>query len=233
MKKTLSLILSLLCVVVIIPFSGCTTYALIKDATDHEEGRLVMKDGTEYIGRVKMPNFGTKKIRMKTNDGHKIKVKNTDVSILGVWKKTNTDNVAFLVCHPYITGKSFSKKKRKIEDPEWMSLEAFGKYVEFYVHSSNYSINSKGVFKISSGNGRGMINYLVRKTNEELAVVIGSYKGNKNQLRQELLEYLSDDPELCRRIENMEIEPDDFSEIADKYHPQNPTNKEEFPQKIL
>lgn len=180
-----------------------------------------------------MPNFGTKKIRMKTNDGHKIKVKNTDVSILGVWKKTNTDNVAFLVCHPYITGKSFSKKKRKIEDPEWMSLEAFGKYVEFYVHSSNYSINSKGVFKISSGNGRGMINYLVRKTNEELAVVIGSYKGNKNQLRQELLEYLSDDPELCRRIENMEIEPDDFSEIADKYHPQNPTNKEEFPQKIL
>ena len=80
MKKTLSLILSLLCVV---PFSGCTTYARIKDATDHEEGRLVMKDGTEYIGRVKMPNFGTKKIRMKTNDGHKIKVKNTEVSIWG------------------------------------------------------------------------------------------------------------------------------------------------------
>lgn len=75
MKKNLNLTLFSLCASIIVLLSGCTTYALIKDATDHEEGRLVMKDGTEYIGRVKMPNFGTKKIRMKTNDGRKIKVK--------------------------------------------------------------------------------------------------------------------------------------------------------------
>lgn|GEM_PF-4411012 len=56
MKKCSNLILFLLCAVIFI-FCGCSTYRVIKDATDHEEGRLIMKDGTEYVGRVKMPNF--------------------------------------------------------------------------------------------------------------------------------------------------------------------------------
>lgn len=70
MKKRSNLILFLLCAVIFI-FCGCSTYRVIKDATDHEEGRLIMKDGTEYVGRVKMPNGKTKKLRMRTTDGRK------------------------------------------------------------------------------------------------------------------------------------------------------------------
>ena len=40
---------------------------------------------------------------------------------------------------------------------------------------------------------------------------------------------MSDDPELCSRITDMEIEPDDFSEIADKYRPQNKKDDVELP----
>ena len=74
MKKCSNLILFLLCAVIFI-FCGCSTYRVIKDATDHEEGRLIMKDGTEYVGRVKMPNGKTKKLRMRTTDGPRLKCK--------------------------------------------------------------------------------------------------------------------------------------------------------------
>mgnify|MGYP000643614627 CR=1 FL=1 len=105
MKKRSNLILFLLCAVIFI-FCGCSTYRVIKDATDHEEGRLIM-------GRVKMPNGKTKKLRMRTTDGRKVKVQNTEVGVLGVWKKTHPETVSFLVCHPYYTIAPFSTKKKK------------------------------------------------------------------------------------------------------------------------
>lgn len=227
MKKLPKPILTLLSATIFL-FSGCNTYSLIKDATDREEGRIIMNDGTEYVGRVKMPHSPTKKIRIKTTEGQKVKLKSTDVYIMGVWKKTNPDNVTYLVCHPYYTGLYFSTKKRKKVDPSWMCLEAKGRYVEFYILVYKYSINSKGVFKIAVGGG-GLIQYLARKKDDDTAIVIGTYKGNKDLLRKELVEYLSDDPELCSRITDMEIEPDDFSEIADKYRPQNEKDDVELP----
>ena len=69
--------------------SSCQIYGVIKDATDHEEGRIVMKNGTEYVGRVKMPKCNTQNIRIKTEKWEKLK--NTDIAVLGVWKKTHTD----------------------------------------------------------------------------------------------------------------------------------------------
>ena len=193
-------------------------------------GRLIMKDGTEYVGRVKMPNGKTKKLRMRTTDGRKVKVQNTEVGVLGVWKKTHPETVSFLVCHPYYTIAPFSTKKKKKMKPRWMSLEATGKYVEFYALGANYSINSKGVFKVSSSI---YITYLARKAGEEYAVEVGVYGGNKEYMRKQLMEYLSDDPALCSLIEDNEIEPDDFSELADKYRPQNSENMEEFPKMNL
>ncbi len=56
-----------------------------------------MKDGTEYAGRVKMPNCNTKKIRIKTENGEKMKLQNTDIALLGVWKKKHTDKCHYLV----------------------------------------------------------------------------------------------------------------------------------------
>ena len=41
----------LLCFAVFL-LGGCQIYSVVKDATDREEGRVVMKDGTEYVGRV-------------------------------------------------------------------------------------------------------------------------------------------------------------------------------------
>ena len=146
----------LLCFAVFL-LGGCQIYSVVKDATDREEGRVVMKDGTEYVGRVKMPKCNTKTVRMKTADGQKLKLKNTDIEVLGVWKKTHTDKCHFLVCHPYKTNKMFSTKKEKIIKPQWMALEAQGDHVEFYSCSySDYQRCGRRHLLCGAQGGRGI-----------------------------------------------------------------------------
>ncbi|MCD8237379.1 MAG: hypothetical protein LUD00_12225 [Prevotellaceae bacterium] len=198
--------------------SSCQIYSVIKDATDHEEGRVIMKDGTEYAGRVKMPKCNTKTIRMKTEDSKKIKLKNTDIAVLGVWKKTHTDKCHYLVCYPYITNKMFSTKKEKKVTPQWMAVEAQGDHVEFYCCSYKYSIPKDGTLTITSVQN-GSIVFIARKKGEDTGYVIGYQGSGSKHWRSQLIKYLEDDPALCTKLENKEIEPDNLQKIADLYNP--------------
>lgn len=198
--------------------SSCQIYSVIKDATDREEGRVVMKDGTEYVGRVKMPKCNTKTIRIKTVSGEKLKLKNTDIGVLGVWKKTHTDKCHYLVCYPYKTNKMFSTKKEKTIKPQWMAVEAQGDHVEFYCCSYKYSIPRDGTLMITSVQN-GSIVFVARKTGDEVGRIIG-YKGSgAKHWRTELMKYLADDPDLCKKLESKEIDSSDLQKIADLYNP--------------
>jgi len=198
--------------------SSCQIYSVIKDATDREEGRIVMADGTEYVGRVKMPKCNTKNIRIKTDKGEKLKLKNTDIAVLGVWKKTHPDKCHFLVCHPYTTNKIFSTKKEKTIKPQWMAVAAQGDHVEFYCCGYKYSIPRDGTLTITSVQN-GNIAYIARKIGEENGYIIG-YKGSgARHWRNLLKKYLDDDPDLCKKLEDKEIESGDLQKIADTYNP--------------
>lgn len=197
---------------------GCQIYGVIKDATDKEEGRIVMKDGTEYVGRVKMPKCNTKNISIKTAGGEKLKLRNTDIAVLGVWKKTHTDMCHYLVSYPYVTNKMFSTKKEKTVAPQWMAVQAQGDNVEFYCCSYKYSIQSSGTLTITSVQN-GSIVFVGRKKGEEKGRVIGYQGSGTKHWRTSLFNFLSDDPELCRKLENKEIEPDNLKQIADLYTP--------------
>jgi len=198
--------------------SGCQIYDVVKDATDKEEGRVVMKDGKEYVGRVKMPKCNTKNISVKTADGKSMKVKNTDIAVLGVWKKTHPEKVHYLVSYPYMTNKLFSTKKKKLLAPQWMAVEAQGDNVEFYCCSYKYSIPRDGTLTITSVQN-GSIVFLARKKGEEQCHVIGLKGSGSKHWRTSLMEYLSDDKALCSKLENKEIKPDNLQEIADLYNP--------------
>lgn len=178
-----------------------------------------MKDGTEYAGRVKMPKCNTKKIRIKTENGEKMKLQNTDIALLGVWKKTHTDKCHYLVSLPYVGNKLFSTKKEKIIAPQWMAIRVVGDYVEFYCCSYNYSITRDGSLVITSVQN-GSIAFIARKKGDDKGRIIGFQGSGSKQWRTSLMNYLSDDPDLCKKLENKEIEPSDLQRIADLYHPQ-------------
>ncbi len=216
MKKSTKFLLPL---VFTAPLLGsCQIYTVIKDFTDKEEGRVVMKDGTEYTGRVKMPHCNTKNIKIKTSDGQKMKLKNTDIAVLGVWKKTHTDKCHYLVSCPYSTNKMFSTKKRKTIAPQWMAIQAQGDFVEFYCCSYKYSIPRDGTMTITSVQN-GNIAFIARKKGEEQGRIIGYQGSGSKHWRTLLMEYLSDDPALCEKLRNKEIKPDNLQQIADLYNP--------------
>lgn len=198
--------------------SSCQIYDVVKTATDKEEGRIVMKDGTEYVGRVRMPKANTQNVSIKTTDGKKLKLKNTDIAVLGVWKKTHTDKCHYLVCYPYKTTKMFSTKKEKKVKPQWMAVEAQGDHVEFYCCSYKYSIPKDGSLVITSVQN-GDIFFVARKSGDETGCIIG-YKGSGAKYwRTQLMKYLDDDPSLCAKLESKEVDPSDLQKIADLYDP--------------
>ncbi len=216
MKKATFLLLAC---IAMFSLESCQIYSVVKDATDKEEGRIITNDGTEYVGRVKMPKCNTKTIKMKTTDGKKVKLANTDIAVLGVWKKTHTDKPYALVCHPYSTNKLFSTKKRKDHKPQWMAIKEQGDHLEIYSCGYKYSIPSDGILKITSVQN-GNIIYIARKTNDTTGRLIGYVDGNSKKFtRTQLMEYLSDDPDLCAKLESKEIEATDFNKIVNTYNP--------------
>lgn len=198
--------------------SSCQIYSLIRDVTDKEDGRVVMKDGTEYVGRVKMPKCNTKRIRIKTVGGEKLKLQNSDIAVLGVWKKSHTDKCHYLVSWPYVTHKMFSTKKEKSIAPQWMALQAQGDHVEFYCCSYKYSITRDGSLVITSVQN-GSIIFIARKNGDDRGRIIGYQGSGSKHWRTSLMNYLSDDPDLCKKLENKEIGPSNLQQIADLYHP--------------
>jgi len=207
----------LLCIIISL-LSSCQIYGVVKDATDHEEGRIVMKNGAEYVGRVKMPKCNTKNIRIKTESGEKMKFKHTDIAVLGVWKKKHTDKCHYLVCHPYKTNKMFSTKKEKRIEPQWMAVQTQGDHIEFYCCSYKYSIPKDGSLTITSVQN-GNIAFIARKIGEETGYIIGYQGSGSKHWRSQLIKYLEDDPSLCAKLENKEINPDNLQKIADLYNP--------------
>lgn len=78
MRKSLFAVIATVCVAMTL--GGCQIYGLVKDVTDKEEGKIIMKDGKEYVGRVEMPNVNTKRLSIVVNDGQKTVVEAKDIA---------------------------------------------------------------------------------------------------------------------------------------------------------
>lgn len=210
MRKSLFAVIAAVCVAMTL--GGCQIYGLVKDATDKEEGKVIMKNGKEYVGRVEMPNANTKRLTIEVNGGQKTILEAKDIASLTVWKKTHPELKHTL---KYLPSEWLRKKKRK---PYWMAVTATGRHVEFYTCSFNYSIPSSGYLKITSVQN-GNIDYLALKRGDTMPRTISVSDMSKRQTRKLLLQYLNDDAALAKKINNQDIRPDDFETIAEIYHP--------------
>lgn len=198
----------------ILMLSGCEIYGIVKDATDKEDGRIITKDGTTYTGRVEMPNANTKKVTIHTLDSQKYVVEAENIEAMVVWKSTHKDIQHVL---QYLPSRWFGKKD-KVKNPMWMALIESGPNVDFYACSFNYSIPSDGAMKISSIKGGSIVYYGLKK-GDTVAHALHMTDYAKRSARKGMLEYFSDDPVLCKKLTDLEIEPGDFEAIAKEYNP--------------
>lgn len=211
MKKSTLLLFALITVFML---SGCEIYSIVKDLTDKEEGRITTTDGKVLTGRVEMPNANTKKLTIVTVDSQKTVLKSEDIKELVVWKKTHTDMKHVL---QYLPSHKMTNPK-KVREPLWMALLTSGPYLKIYACSFNYSIPSNGELKITSVKG-GDILYFALKKGETVPYGIFITSHSKRDAKERFLEYLSDDPVLCKKLKDAEINPLECETIAQEYNP--------------
>ncbi len=192
--------------------ASCEVYGLVKDATDKEDGRIVTTSGKTYTGRVETPNANTKKLTIVMGENDKVVVDAKDIETLLMWKKTHPDMKHVL---KYLPSYWLNGKERK---PMWMTPVNSGKYLEIYACSFDYTITQSGDLKVTSIKN-GSINYYALKRGETKPRAFGMTDLSKRQTRKYLLEYLSDDPVLCKKLTDLEISPYDFDKIVEQYQP--------------
>lgn len=195
--------------------TGCQIYNVVKYYTDREEGRLITLDGKEYTGRVLMPKFDTKNVRITLNDGTKQTVGRDNVKVLEVWKKTHPDKVYPLIVRKFYTD---YRSKKPYKSPAWMTPRFIGKNLMICVRDASYRIQSNGTLYVTTIDRIG-VDIIAFKNGDDVGMTVGGNIGGYLYSRKALTFFLADDPVLCKKIEKMRMSDEDWQTIVDEYEP--------------
>ena len=207
-----------ICFIIIFLLSINKIYGIVKDNNNKTEGHIIMNDGREYRGHIKMPKIYTKLLQITLHDNNEqIEVPAQDVKVLDVWRPLHADKVHRFVYRPYKAKDLFSGMKEKTSKPIWMCIEASVDNVVFFSSGHFYSMDMDGTLVITSE--KGFITLYGLKRGKTDVTLIGPIKFGTKRLRKALMKFLADDPVLCTKLKEKEIKPSDWNIIANQYNP--------------
>lgn len=217
-KKIMKLLYKpILCAAFCIAMQNCSIVTTIYHNTDKKQTRIVLNDGSEIEGKTVLPKNAQKKVRVTTPDGQKIKLLSTDIATMCLYKEKYPENQSFFQYMPYDIWRN--KKKEWYEmGSRWMPVEAVGDNIAVFTLGDWYQMSAKGELSVFCRGGS--ILYIVRKADDTSGKCVGSYMNKSRFYKKDLMEYLSDDADLCRMIEEGDIEDGDFQAIAEEYAPE-------------
>ena len=190
----------ILCAAFCIAMQNCSIVTTIYHNTDKKQTRIVLNDGSEIEGKTVLPKNAQKKVRVTTPDGQKIKLLSTDIATMCLYKEKYPENQSFF---------QYSR---------WMPVEAVGDNIAVFTLGDWYQMSAKGELSVFCRGGS--ILYIVRKADDTSGKCVGSYMNKSRFYKKDLMEYLSDDADICRMIEEGDIEDGDFQAIAEEYAPE-------------
>lgn len=213
MKQLSKLILpAILCVFL----QSCSIVSTIYHNTDKKQTRIVLNDGSEIEGKTVLPKTTQKKVRVVTPDGQKLKLLSTDIATMCLYKEKYPENQCFFQYMPFEMWRN-KKKEWYTVGSRWMPVEAVGDNIAVYTLGDWYQMSAKGDLSVVSRGGS--ILYIARKAGDNSGKCVGNFMNKSRFYKNDLLEYLSDDANICRLIENEDIENGDFQTIVEEYEP--------------
>ena len=171
---------------------------------------VILKNGETFDGRIKLPDgWSTKPVKVSPEVGKSRKFKPEDIEALVVWEKKHPDKqfVMRRITRPYYNRKGQWKR----DNVSWMFAQAQGEHITIYMGAPSYEFSRRNGTLMGIAQYESYFSHVGVKAGAENGVWIGN--------RKSLLEFLSDDPTLCRRIEDNEIGATDYQTIADVYEP--------------
>ncbi len=182
-------------------FIATTAVELSRDAKKYPV-EVALHDGGTITGEAKLPNGRTKKVTVKDENGNKTNLKSADIARLTVWNAKAPDSRFVLV----------------FQNKTWRTLKAVGQHIAIFSQSADYYINKNGVMTVK---GNAISYYGLRPGDEEATFIVQQSESTlARAARKALIAYFADDPDLCKAIENKEINPYDFDRICEEYVPE-------------
>lgn len=194
---------------------SCSLVSTIYHNTDKKQTRIVLNDGREIEGKTVLPTTTQKKISVKTSDGQKIKLQSSDIAMMCLYREKYPENQHFFQYMPYEMWRS--KKKEWYEmGKRWMAVEAVGDNIAIFTLGGWYQMTPKGELSVMS---RGTILHIARKNTDAVGKCVGLFQNKSRFYKEDLMQYLNDDADICRMIEDEDIDDGDFQTIAEEYEP--------------
>lgn len=202
--------------------SSCQVAQLIIDGTTYYETEIYTKDNRMVAGRIggqrsaKLAS-GSKKISIKTANGRE-RIKSEEIAYMTLARKNHPEKQQTLVYtdfrYPY-TRKGVQKFRTF---KCWQIVNHAGDHLLITASGRTYHLAKDGGLVITYSSDEG-IKYCIRRQGDESPVYIGRSISGRAYMRKQWQDYLADDPVLCRKIADKEIDAFDFAAIAEQYNP--------------
>lgn len=221
-KKALSCVFVALTVLGMMAVSSCQVVQVIISGTTYYETEIITHDDRMIAGRIggqrssNLPS-GSKTISIKTDEG-RVKIKSEQIKYMTMARKGHPEKRQTLVYmdskYPY--SRKGEQKYRIFKC--WQVLKNAGDHLLITAYGHTYSLSKDGALIITYSRDEG-IKYCIQRRGDECPILIGRSISSRSYMRKQWQEYLADDPVLCQKIKDKEIDAFDFVTIAEQYNP--------------
>lgn len=203
--------------------SSCQIAEVVIRGTTYYDTEITMKDGRLITGRIggqrsSQLASASKTISIKTDEGRQ-KIKSEQIKYMKLARKGHPEKQQTLVFTKWKIPYTKKGKAKELIRENWQAVYSAGDHLIITACGHAFSIDKNGALIVSFSRDEG-IKYCILRAGDECPIYIGSSTYAKKSMRKVWMNYLSDDAELCRKIENKEIDSFNFDVIAEQYNPQ-------------
>lgn len=193
-------------------------------------GRVVLLDGTEIVGTVKLPTWSEKKIHIKADEGGSQSISSDRIDMLVLWSKKNPES-QYVLAHRTVQyvqrkGKNGRPDKTKLS-PQWVLLKSVGEHMTIFEGADSYQMSRKGegILLVAAN----AFEVLLFKSGADIGVKVGNMprytnprfmEGTRQAFVERLCALCADDPVFCRRLQDGDLDPLDFDQLTEAYRPE-------------
>ena len=219
-------------------FANLSVFAQDKASSDLEKYlpnvKVTTIEDKEYLGLAMLPNHESKEITvMNVKDKEFNTIKSESIKEVICWHKNNENNKYKLIYTSIYASTKVEKNDKGSKKKHWLLVTQENPKLNSYLSAWGYSFNESGEFVMSAfsmptpNNTKSPDTYdlYLKKEQDKYPVLIGMDGGGgilfKNSVfRKRVMDYLSDDPELCKYIETSQSKIENISDVVKRYNPQ-------------
>jgi len=206
----------------ILTLHSCQIATLVISSATHYDTEIATKDDRIVTGRIgglrssHLPS-GAKTISIKTAEGRQ-KIKSEQIKYMHLARKDHPEKQQTLIYTEFKEPYTRKGQETFRTWKSWQVVNSIGDNLIITAYGGSYSLSKNGTLIITYSTDEG-IKYCIRRPGDECPIFIGRSTYGRSSMRKQWQKYLSNDPVLCKKIKDKEINAFDFKTIAEEYNP--------------